>query len=90
MALQLFNDRFTEAYNAVGFYTYDDFLEFGKIIGIKETRVIKIMGEFNDKEESIDKLVDTSFLRDDLKEFYKHSYKDRLTRLKMVYSTRGC
>lgn len=86
MALALFKDRFTEAYNAHGFYTYDDFLEFGKVLGIKESRVVKIIEEFNGKEESIDKLVDASFLRDDLKEFYKQTYKDKLTRLKVMYS----
>jgi serine/threonine-protein kinase HipA len=89
MALELFKDRFTAAYDAIGFYTYDDFLELGKVIGIKESRIIKIIEEFNNKEESVDKLVDASFLRDDLKEFYKHTYKDRLTRLKMVYSKSG-
>jgi serine/threonine-protein kinase HipA len=86
MALTLFKDRFTQAYNANGFYSYDDFLEFGKVLGIKESRVVKIICEFNGKEESVDKLVDASFLRDDVKEFYKQTYKDKLTRMKIVYS----
>lgn len=83
MALMLFKDRFTDAYNAHGFYTYDDFLEFGKVLGIKESRVLKIIEEFNGKEESIDILVDASFLRDDIKIFYKNRYKDKATRLKI-------
>lgn len=83
MALTLFKDRFTEAYEAHGFYTYDDFLEFGRALGIKESRVVKIIEEFNGKEEGIDRLVDASFLRDDLKAFYKQTYKDKLTRLKV-------
>lgn len=86
MALPLFKDRFTEAYNAHGFYTYDDFLEFGKVLGIKESRVVKIIEAFDDKEESVDRLVDKSFLKDDLKEYYKQAHKDKLTRLKVVYS----
>lgn len=86
MALMLFKDRFTEAYEAHGFYTYDDFREFGKVLGIKESRVIKIIEGFGGKEESIDSLIDSSFLRDDLKELYKQTYKDKLTRLKVVYS----
>jgi serine/threonine-protein kinase HipA len=86
MALTLFKDRFTEAYDALGFYTYDDFLEFGKVLGIKESRVVKIIEVFNGKEASIDGLVDASFLRNDLKEYYKQTYKDKLTRLKIVYS----
>ncbi|MBT1696017.1 HipA domain-containing protein [Fulvivirgaceae bacterium PWU4] len=86
MALTLFKDRFTEAYDAHGFYTYDDFLEFGSVLGIKESRVGKIIDEFNGKEERIDQLVDASFLRDDLRAFYKQTYKDKLTRLKVAYS----
>lgn len=86
MALTLFKDRFTEAYEGHGFYTYDDFLEFGKVLGIKESRVVKIIEAFEGKEESVDRLVDKSFLRDDLKEYYKQTYKDKLTRLKVVCS----
>lgn len=88
MALTLFKERFSEAFDAHGFYTYDDFLEFGKVLGIKETRLFKIIQEFNGKEANIDKLVDASFLRNDLKEYYKETYKDKLTRLKIVYSER--
>jgi serine/threonine-protein kinase HipA len=88
MALTLFKDRFSEAFDAHGFYTYGDFLEFGKVLGIKETRLFKIIQEFNGKEANIDKLVDASFLRNDLKEYYKETYKDKLTRLKIVYSER--
>lgn len=85
MALTLFKDRFTEAYEAHGFYTYDDFLEFGKVLGTKESRVVKIIEEFNGKEESVDKLVDASFLRDDIKVIYKNTYKDKTTRLSIRY-----
>lgn len=88
MALTLFKDRFTEAYDAHGFYTYDDFLEFGKVLGIKESRVVKIIEEFNGKEEGIDRLVDASFLRDDVKQLYKQTYKDKLTRMKMILKVR--
>lgn len=86
MALTLFKDRFTEAYNAHGFYTYDDFFEFGKVLGIKESRVVKIIAVFSGKESSIDGLVDASFLRNDLKEYYKQTYKHKLKRLKIGYS----
>ncbi len=84
MALTIFKDRFTEAYDAHGFYTYDDFLEFGKVLGIKESRVVKIIVEFNGKEASVDRLVDASFLRDDVKQLYKQTYKDKLTRMKVI------
>lgn len=80
----LFKDRFTEAFEAHGFYTYNDFLEFGKVLGIKESRVVKITEEFNGKEASVDRLIDASFLRDDVKQLYEQTYKDKLTRLKVI------
>lgn len=85
MALTLFKDRFTEAHDAHGFYTYDDFLEFGKVLGIKESRVVKIIEYFNGKEESVDRLVEASFLSNDLKIIYKNTYKDKMTRLSIRY-----
>lgn len=85
MALTLFKDRFTEAYDVHGFYTYDDFLEFGKVLGIKESRVVKIIDDFNGKEESVDRLVDASFLGGDIKVIYKNTYKDKMTRMSIRY-----
>jgi len=82
MALMLFKDRFTKAYDAHGFYTRDDFFEFGKVLGIKESRVLKIIDAFGGHEAALDPVIDASFLRDDLKTFYKAAYKDKLTRLK--------
>lgn len=86
MALTLFKRRFTAAYEAIGFYTYDDFLEFGTVLGIKERRVVKMIEEFQGKELSIDQLIDASFLKAEVKEFYKNTYKDKLTRLKIVFN----
>jgi len=83
MALTLLNDRFTEAFNAHGFYTSSDFLEFGNVLEIKESRVIKIMDEFKVNEQSIDALINKSFLPNEIKNDYKEYYKDRATRLKM-------
>lgn len=86
MALTLFKDRFTEAFDAHGFYIYDDFLEFGKVLGIKETRVVKIIEEFNGKEARIDKLIDASFLGDEIKVIYKNTYRDKMTRMSIRYN----
>jgi hypothetical protein len=87
MALTLLKDRFTEAYNAQGFYTRYDFLEFGKLLEIKESRIIKITDEFSGKENNIDLLVDVSLLRADLKTVYKDNYKDKMKRLQMVWAS---
>jgi len=85
MALTLLKDRFTEAFNTHGFYTSFDFLEFGRVLEIKESRVTKITDEFKINEQGIDALVDKSFLSDATKKDYKDYFKDRITRLKMVY-----
>src|SRR6267142_1412203 len=38
MALTLFNEGFSEAYQAIGFYTYFDFLQLGEKLGIRKAR----------------------------------------------------
>jgi serine/threonine-protein kinase HipA len=85
MALTLFRDGFSEAYNAHGFYTYYDFLVFGKTLGIKESRVIRIIDEFRRNNAGIIALIDRSLLRDDLKEVYKEFYQDKVSRLKLEW-----
>src|SRR5690606_25535582 len=89
MALTLFKDRFTQAYDAHGFYTHDDFLEFGKVLGIKESRAVRIIESFHGNEERINRLVDGSFLRDDLKVFFKNTYRDKATRLNIRHNRQG-
>lgn len=83
MALSLFKDGFSDTYEAYGFYTYQDFLLFGKQIGIKETRVEKVISIFSSPKSEVDVLVDRSFLKDELKELYKKLYLDKVKRLGM-------
>lgn len=83
MALELLKDRYTDAFEANGFYTRGDFMEFGKVIRIKETRLTRIIDDFIDKDESVDYLVGRSFLEDDIKESFKSYYKDKLKRIKV-------
>jgi serine/threonine-protein kinase HipA len=85
MALMLFKDKFSEAYNAIGFYTEYDFLLFGKTLGIVENRVKKITDEFKENHEDISLLIDRSFLKNEIKESYKKFYNDRVKRLKMEW-----
>jgi serine/threonine-protein kinase HipA len=67
MALMLFKDRFSEAYEAIGFYTGYDFKLFGKKLGILEGRVIKIMNEVISNAEMLSEIIDRSFLKDEVK-----------------------
>ena len=85
MALTLFKEGFSEAYQAIGFYTYFDFLELGRKLGIKEVRTIRIIDEFRNERNEISDLIERSFLRRDTKDLYKEYYKDRVKRLKMEW-----
>jgi serine/threonine-protein kinase HipA len=85
MALSLFQDGFSDAYNVQGFYTHYDFLLLGKMLGIKDSRVISIINEFRGDDGDIISLVDRSFLREDLKTSYKEFYRDKSRRLKMEW-----
>jgi len=71
MALELLKNRYTEDFQANGFYTLADFKEFGRAIGIKRIRVTKIINEFTGKDESIDYLIDRSFLKGEVKADFK-------------------
>ena len=86
MALTLFKDGFTETYEAYGFYTYQDFYQFGQQIGIKEPRVKRIIQEFTASQALIPMLISRSFLDDDTKIVYKKYYEDKIKRLKMMHS----
>ncbi|MGB5977624.1 MAG: HipA domain-containing protein, partial [Cyclobacteriaceae bacterium] len=82
MALTLFEDRFSTTYEDYGFYTYQDFYEFAHLIGIRESRIKKIIAEFTTPNEVVHFLIDRSFLKDELKTAYRHHYEDKVKRLK--------
>jgi serine/threonine-protein kinase HipA len=84
MALTLFKDRFSKSYEAYGFYTYQDFYEFGQLIGIKESRVKNIIAEFSVPHKLIYTLIDRSFLKDEIKKVYKGYYEDKVKRMGMA------
>jgi len=86
MALTLFKDGFSDAYHAQGFYTDFDFLLLGKKLGIKDTRVVKIINEFKANDNGIIAFIDKSFLREELKTSYKEFYKDKVKRFKDVFN----
>lgn len=80
------NDFETESYTANGFYAFDDFLEFGIRIGIREERVRKSILSFHTNLKPIISLVRNSFLSNETKKEYFHLYKDRLKAIKYSYS----
>lgn len=85
MALTLFTEDFSDAYNAYGFYTHYDFLLFGKKLDIKESRIVKIINQFRAANGSIAEMIDRSFLRDDLKELYAKLLNENKKRLNIEW-----
>ena len=85
MALTLFEDGFSKTYEAYGFCTYQDFLQFGQHIGIKTSRVEKMIQRFILKHdhEAVHHLIYRSFLKKEVKHAYYDYYQDRLRRLAM-------
>ena len=83
MALPLFREGFTKTYEAYGFYTYQDFYQFGQQIGIKESRVRRIIQEFTHPQQIIPTLIGKSFLKDAMKQSYMSFYEDKVNRLEM-------
>jgi len=51
------------------------------VIGIKESCLAKILSEFHGQEESIDRMIERSLLRDDIKADYASYYKEKMKRL---------
>ena len=56
----------------------EDFIEFGKKIGLAENRVIKLLVPFLKKQVEVEKLVKKSFLDEATKEQYLFHYEERL------------
>ncbi|WP_236614063.1 HipA domain-containing protein [Nafulsella turpanensis] len=84
MALSLF-EEFSKAYEAYGFYTYEDFYLFGQGLGIKPSRVEKIIGAFAEEKPLVKAIIDRSFLKEEIKEEYLRLYRDKLTRLELKF-----
>lgn len=82
-ALELFINGFvTEPYKAGSKFTGEDFFEFGKRIGMRESRVENTLKEFSEKYDRIELLVDKSFLNAKTKLLYLDNVKNRMERIK--------
>ncbi len=76
------------SYAKYGFHAYDDFYDFGLKIGLKESRIQKILLSFSLNQEIVLSLIDRSFLNPECKENYRNLYLDKLRRFKMSESGR--
>ncbi|MES2732059.1 MAG: HipA domain-containing protein [Bacteroidota bacterium] len=87
-ALNLFkDDSTTGSYLEQGYYTKDDFHEFGLRIGMAEKRVFRFLNEMIAKEEEIGELLRRSFMSEKIKNVYLGQVRERIQRIK--YSHKG-
>ncbi len=82
----LFEDEYeTSSFRANGYYAYDDFFEFGLRIGIKESRIIKLLNLYREEKEAVHNLVARSFLDSETKTLYLKQYQTNLKALNYSY-----
>lgn len=71
MALDLFKNGYeTQSYKVNGHYLYEDFYEFGIKIGIRESRVKKILSDFINGYNKIEEMTNRSFLNHESKSVF--------------------
>jgi serine/threonine-protein kinase HipA len=85
----MFSDDYeTASFQAKGFYGYQDFFEFGIRIGLRESRVSKMLKVFSQEHPGVHELIDRSFLREDIKGEYRAFFLERLRMFGSAASTR--
>ena len=79
-------DRFKDSYQSTVYKRtrhtgIDDFIEFGKRIGIIESRIQRLLDPFLLRQPLIEKLVKQSYLSNSIKKAYILEYNTRRNRL---------
>ncbi len=88
MGLDLFEDEVdspTKAFEAMGYYTLEDFELFADKIGIKDKRLEKIFELILVSTPKVMEMIEHSFLSDEGKEAYRKNYEERL-KLHLCYT----
>jgi len=83
----LYQDDFTHpSYASYGSYAFDDFLDFGKRIGLNPIRIKRMITGFLAHEEKVKSLVARSFLNEKIKKIYIELYDDKRKRLSTSFT----
>ena len=78
----LFEKEFySEIYQQKGHPCQNDFVAFGKMIGVPDIQIEKIIKDFLTPQPLVYNLTERSFLNEKLKRMYIRSYEERLNRL---------
>ena len=75
-------DFHSEIYRQKGHPCRDDFACFGKMVGVSDVQISKIMNSFLVAQPLVYQLTERSFLNKKLKRIYIRNYEERLNRLK--------
>ena len=75
-------EYYSDVYDQTGHPCQDDFSTFGKMLGVPESQISKIIAEFLSGQPLVYDLTDRSFLDDTTKRMYKRSYEERLSRFR--------
>lgn len=70
----------SDIYDKTGHPCKDDFITFGKRIGVLPKKIDSIIEMFATEQPKVYKLIDNSFLDDKTKRMYRKSYQERLSR----------
>lgn len=70
----------SEIYRLTGHPCKNDFITFGKRIGVLPKKLYAIIEMFSQENPLVYELIDRSFLNDKTKHMYKRSYQERLSR----------
>ena len=79
------DDYYSESYEVNGFYAYDDFFEFGLKIGMKETRIRKILESFITSTSLVKRLIERSYLNTESKKLYLELFESRVRAISYSY-----
>ena len=76
------------SFSALGYFGYDDFFDFGLQLGLKDSRIIKIIDQMRTENKNVYELIGHSYLDNDTKQEYEDLYKDKLARLNTSFEKR--
>ena len=74
----------SDTYERTGHPCKIDFINFGKTIGLSDSRIDKIIELFEKDQPLVEDLIESSFLADKLKRMYLQNYKTRLSRFRRI------
>ncbi len=69
------------SFSVLGYYAYDDFMDFGLALRLKEPRIRKILELMRTEQQAVYTMIIHSYLDNETKEQYKKLYSEKLSRL---------